>query len=101
MEEGVKWFAGLGVGGVLAGMIFWFYRQDSAEWAAELTAQRAAAHGLIVSMMQVIKENSVAITANTQTIEALHRRDDRIEDALTNLGYRFPHRGTPREDYTK
>ena len=27
MEE-YKWLASLGVGGVLAGFIFWFYRQD-------------------------------------------------------------------------
>jgi hypothetical protein len=102
MDEGLKWLQTLGVGGALAGVIFYFYRKDSTEWASELIKQRDVWRDVTNAMMSVVKENSAAITANTQTIEALHRRDDRIEDALTNLGYRFPHRGklATREDST-
>lgn len=50
------------------------------------------------AMITVVKENSVAISANTETIKALHRRDDRIEDILGQLGYELPHRNRPRPD---
>lgn len=100
MDEWVKGFGTLGVGGVLGGLIFYFYRKDALEFAAELMKQRDVWLNLSNSLMQVIKENSAAITANTETIKALHRRDDRIEDILNELGYQFPHRVMPRKEPT-
>jgi hypothetical protein len=98
MDEWIKGFGALGVGGILAGLIFYFYRKDALEFAAELMKQRDVWLNLSNSLMQVIKENSAAITANTETIKALHRRDDRIEDILNELGFQFPHRLNPRKD---
>jgi len=83
--ETLKWFATLGVGGVLAGMIFWFYRKDVRE-------DREQWKGQSEMLVGVVKDNTAAITANTMTIQALHRRDDRIEDVLSKLGFDFPHR---------
>lgn len=97
MEE-LKWFATLGVGGVLAGVMFFFYRKDTSDHALQLTEQLDTWRSAATAMMQVVRENSVAITANTQTIEALHRRDDRIEEALSKLGFGFPHRNDARRE---
>lgn len=84
--EFLKWLATLGVGGVLAGFIFYFYRTDIKSFTEQWQGQTKL-------LMEVVKENTAAITANTTTIQALHRRDDRIEEALDKLGFRFPHRG--------
>lgn len=101
MDEWIKAFGSLGVGGIIAGLIFYFYRKDSLEFAAEIMKQRDIWHDVAAAMITVVKENSAAITANTETIKALHRRDDRIEDILNQLGYEIPHRSIRRVDMEK
>lgn len=54
--ETIKWISSLGVGGVLAGGMFMIYRKDAKEW-------REAWRGQAEIMVQVIKENTAAITA--------------------------------------
>jgi hypothetical protein len=54
----LKWLASLGVGGVLAGFIFFVYRKDAIAW-------QAAWKGQSEMMLQVVKENTAAITALT------------------------------------
>ena len=81
----LKWFATLGVGGILAGFMFVFYRKDQRQFTEMWQAQATV-------LTQIVKDNTQAITANTMTIQALHRRDDRIEEALVKLGFAFPHR---------
>lgn len=96
MDEQLKWFASLGVGGTIAGLTFYYYRLDALAHASQwrdLSAERKADNTML---MAVIKENSAAMTANTATIQALHRRDDRIEEILQSLGYDLPHRAPKR-----
>ena len=81
----LQWFASLGVGGVLALFMFVVYRKDIKQFADLWQAQSGA-------LLGVIKDNTAAISALTATIQALHRRDDRIEEALNRMGYTFPHR---------
>lgn len=76
--EFIKYLSTLGVGGLIAGLMFLVYRKDMARYSEQWKGQSEA-------LMQVVKENSVALTANTATIQALRQSDDRI---LTRLGYR-------------
>lgn len=87
----VQWLATLGVGGVLAAFIFFWYRKDVKQYTDMWRGQSDA-------LMTVVKENTKAITENTLTIQALHRRDDRIEGALQKLGFGFIHREAHRDD---
>lgn len=70
--EFVKWFATLGVGGVLAGLMFMFYRKDVKQYTDLWKGQSDA-------LLQVVKDNTVAITKMDATVDALHRRLDRDE----------------------
>lgn len=53
MEE-IQIFSALGVGGILAGMMFWFYRKDSNTWTEAWKGQTQI-------LIQVIKEFTIAI----------------------------------------
>lgn len=88
--ETIKWFTTLGVGGILAAFMFLFYRKDQKQFTELWQAQAS-------QFASIIRDNTAAITAITGTIEALHRRDDRIEEALGRFGYRFPHRPADEE----
>jgi len=54
--EILKYLAPLGVGGVLAGAMFFIYRKDSAQW-------QEAWKGQSQMLLRVVKENTAAITA--------------------------------------
>jgi hypothetical protein len=60
--ETLKWFVSLGVGGILAGMMFFFYRKDAAQW-------QAAWRGQSEMLVQVVKENTAAVTALIEKLE--------------------------------
>lgn len=75
----LQWFSTLGVGGALAGLMFMFYRKDVRSFTDLWKAQSE-------QLITVVKENTAAITANTTTIQALHRRNDEIERTLQRLG---------------
>lgn len=88
----LQWFATLGVGGVLAAVIFMFYRKDMKQ-SQDMWKGQSEMFALIV------KENTTAITNNTATIQALHRREDVFEEAFKKLGFSFgPHRAKDRDD---
>lgn len=75
--EFAKWLSGLGVGGVLAAVMFSIYRKDM----RELTAQWK---GQTEMLVQVVKENTAAFTQNTTVIQSLHahmNNGDRRSDA--------------------
>lgn len=67
--EFVKWFATLGVGGVLAAFMFYFYRRDVAQYTSLWKGQSDI-------LMNVVKENTASNTKLVTVIEALHRRLD-------------------------
>jgi hypothetical protein len=60
--EMLKWLASLGTGGILAGVIFFVYRKDSMAW-------QSAWKGQSDIMVQVVKENTAAITALTARLK--------------------------------
>lgn len=70
-----QWFATLGVGGVLAGVIFIFYRKDVRQYT-ELWKNQSD------QLMAVVKENTAANTKVGTIVDALHRRmDDEAQQA--------------------
>jgi len=68
--EFLKWFATLGVGGVLAAFMFFFYRKDVKQYTDLWKGQSEV---LIV----VVKDNTASNTKLVTVIDALHRRMDR------------------------
>lgn len=64
--ELTKWLSGLGVGGVLAGLMFGIYRKDM----RELTAQWRGQTELLVT---VVKENTAAFTRNSEVVQSFHQ----------------------------
>lgn len=71
-DEVIKWFATLGVGGVLAGIMFFFYRKDVKQYTDLWKGQSDA-------LMRAIVDNTAATTKNNVVLDALHRRLDREE----------------------
>jgi hypothetical protein len=89
--EFVKYIASLGVGGVIAMLIYNFSQKALAAqtkgYEEKLTFFIDQWKGQAEVLLQVVKENSAAITANTQTVASLHQRmsEDRTYiDALRN-----------------
>lgn len=59
----------LGIGGILAGVLFWFYRKDVKQYTDQWKGQSE-------TVLCIVKENTAAITRNTVVIESLHKRLD-------------------------
>lgn len=71
-DEVIKWFATLGVGGILAGIMFFFYRKDVRMYTDLWKGQSDM-------LMKVVLDNTSATTKNNVVLDALHRRLDRDE----------------------
>lgn len=82
--ELIQIVAPLGVGGVLAVIMFYFYRKDAETYTSQWKGQSEL-------LMEVVKENTKAITSNTEVVRALRvtmqngqdideRRDDERRD---------------------
>lgn len=91
--EFVKWLATLGVGGVLAGLMFMFYRKDVKQYT-ELWKTATD------QMMVIVKENTASNTRLISLIETQERNSIRKEDisalieSRLRLGLRdIEHRG--------
>lgn len=92
ITEFTKWFATLGVGGILGAFIFWFYRKDmisNAERTKEVSREHADRlkeilgrwetqttrwDSLTSILMTVIKENSESNTKLVTAVDALQRQ---------------------------
>lgn len=68
--EFVKWLATLGVGGVLAAFMFWFYRKDVKMYTELWQAQTDI-------LMMVIRENTASNIKLIALIEMMDRRSNR------------------------
>lgn len=82
-SEFAKWLVTLGVGGVLAGFMFMFYRKDVKQYT-ELWRSTADV------LMSVIKENTASNTKLIGLIETQERNVLRKQDIELLLAQRFP-----------
>lgn len=71
--EFVKWFATLGIGGILAGFIFVFYRKDIKLYTElwKITADQ---------LMIIVKENTASNIELIMLLKSRERNDIRIAD---------------------
>jgi hypothetical protein len=76
-SEVVKWFASLGVGGVLAGILFFFYRKDVRFYMEQWK-------GYTDKLIEVVTENTRANTELRDAVRALHKRLD-ADEARTRI----------------
>lgn len=76
--EFVKWFATLGIGGILAGFMFMFYRKDVRQYT-ELWKIMSE------QMIQVVKDNTASNTKLITLIENQERNAMRKEDIVAFL----------------
>ena len=63
-EEFIKFFASLGVGGVIAGLLFFFYRKDVHHFTDLWRGQTE----LLIS---VVKENTAALAITTELLRTI------------------------------
>lgn len=63
--EFMKWLSGLGVGGIIAAIIFNAYRQDMTNFTQQWKGQTEL-------LVQVVKENTAAHAQNSAVVQSLH-----------------------------
>ena len=69
--EFISYLLSLGVGGVIASLIFQAYRKDSKMYA-ELWKQNTDI------LLSVVKDNTIVMVQNTEVLKSLHRRLDEL-----------------------
>lgn len=84
--EFAKWLATLGVGGVLAGLMFMFYRKDVKQYT-ELWKTATD------QMMLIVKENTASNTRLISLIETQERNSIRKEDLVLLIEKRIREHG--------
>lgn len=77
IPEVVKFLATLGVGGVLAGVIFWFYRKDAIAHSESWQGQSEA-------LLEVVKDNTKAVAALQGTTSALQVTIDALRHEMSD-----------------
>jgi len=77
---GLEWFATLGVGGVLAGFMFVFYRKDVRQYTTLWEAQANRIEALVNTVLGVVRENTASNAKLITLIENMQRNVLRIED---------------------
>jgi hypothetical protein len=78
-QEIVKFLAQLGVGGAIAGLLFFFYRKDMRSYTELWKTQADINSRMTDSMIVLVRENTAAFTENTSVLKSLHRRMDRLD----------------------
>ena len=79
--EFIKWLSGLGVGGALAAFIFSAYRKDMMQYTEQWKGQTE-------QLIQVVKENTAAITENTIVVQSFHAHISGGDRRELRLGHR-------------
>lgn len=77
--EFLKFLVQLGVGGSIAGIIFFFYRKDVRSYTDLWQAQTARSDAQVAAMIKVVAENSANTAVNTEVLKSLHKRIDRLD----------------------
>lgn len=86
--EFVKYLASLGVGGTIAIAIYLLSRKDIQSYTDALNKVNEERKGQVEILVNVIKDVTSCLAANTKTIEAFHGRLDRLfkyEDTLKEI----------------
>lgn len=78
--EFTKWLITLGVGGVLAGFMFMFYRKDIKQYTELWKTQAELNRQQLENMMLVVKENTTSNVKLVTMIEAQERNALRKSD---------------------
>lgn len=76
MDEFLKTLPSLGVGGILAGIMFWWYRKDVEKYTEQWKGQSEA-------LMQVVKDNTASNITLAVLVKSLHDHmvsSDRINE---------------------
>ncbi len=81
----LEWFATLGVGGVLAFGMFLFYRFDKNKQIEDYKNQNAQAVQVLDKVLDIVVENTEALTKLTAVVESFHRR---LDSSGIQEGYR-------------
>lgn len=77
--EFVKFLGSLGVGGVIAGGLFFFYRRDVKSYTDLWKIMSEQLLLVVKESAEASRAVAVAITQNTEVVKSLHRRLDKIE----------------------
>ena len=80
--EFIKWFATLGVGGVLAAFMFFFYRKDVKQYTEQWKAATE-------QFMTIVKENTASNAKLISMIETQERNALRKQDIETLIDRRI------------
>ncbi len=78
-QEFAQFLGQLGVGGAIAGLLFFFYRKDVRAYTDLWKEQAALNQAQTNAMMMLVERNSLAISQNTEVLKQLHRRIDRLD----------------------
>ncbi len=80
MDEFLKTLPSLGIGGLLAGLIFYWYRQDVQKYTEQWKGQSEA-------LMQVVKDNTTSNITLAVLVKSLHEHmvsSDKITERRFN-----------------
>lgn len=75
-NSSTQWFATLGVGGIVAAFMFMFYRKDVKQYTDLWKEQSTANASLLAQVMEVVRDNTAALTKVVAVVDSLHRRID-------------------------
>lgn len=89
--EMAKWLATLGVGGVLAGVIFYFYQKHSNEWSKTLSSFVETERHRADALMRVVTENTASNTAVIKAVESNTKMLDLLCQQVWDNGGRRQH----------
>ncbi len=78
-QEFAQFLGQLGVGGAIAGLLFFFYRKDVRAYTDLWKEQAALNQAQTNAMMMLVEKNSSTISQNTEVLKQLHRRIDRLD----------------------
>ncbi len=74
--EPIQWFATLGVNGILAGVMFYFYKQLNERFTDYVKAQHEEQKSQSKLLVEVVRENTASNTKVVTMVDAMHRRLD-------------------------
>lgn len=91
-SEFIKWLATLGIGGVLAGFIFIFYRKDIRQYTElwKITAEQ---------LMEIVKDNTASNVKLIMLLESHERNEIRITDIERIIDHKISKNNNINEDY--